>query len=405
METDPLIAREDKEKSSHSSAARCATLGALLGACAVARATWFGDGATLRASRWTMPPYPNGMPGTGTAMTHTLHVGCESARVKSFNPSFWTSEIVEARIVKHDYDTDNGRSGASFFKWEDGLVMNNLNNLQPGDTATFELQTNDLNYEYGYALKNANGDIHYEIGTVDAAPLGGATGTCTTGFGKYHNRIITHDWNRSEALGFIDATFGECKPNCMPENPDSPWDWSAEDRAKATQVMKTQPPTGLNARFMMFGVNSGGICTLNLHTQRGSCDDILVHFDPRPKTNNFITDNLRCGVWQGQYVYLPWSTSEMGSTQENDDTRWKFVFQYHTDGLDIELNGEHYAKYAWNSQDGGYNTVSYIEIEFDNRKHYRQGSSVGGHLGAHGCSLVAMMPPRSPLGAAAFTPP
>ena len=396
MDGSPLLGGRARSASSTT----WTTLGALgaLGALALTtRGAWKGQDATLEEALRYMPPYPQNPPGAGTPITYTLHVGCESSRVRSYNPTFWNSDIVEARIVRHNYP------GGKFFEWDDGLVMTNLANLQPGDTKTFELQTNQLNYEYGFALKNANGDIHYEVGAMGTGPISGSEGNCTTAFGKWHNRIITNDYKRSEYLGFVDATFGECNANCMPANPDSPWDWSDTDKAKATQVMKTQPPKGLNARFMMFGQNSGGICTLNLHTQRGTCDDILVHFDPRPKTNNFITDNLRCGVWQGQYVYLPWSDEKMGSVNENDDTRWKFVFQYHTDGLNIELNGEQYAKYAWNSQDGGYNTVSYIQIEFDNRKHYRQGA--GYPLGSHGCSLVAMMPPRTPLGAAAFTPP
>ena len=177
-------------------------------------------------------------------------------------------------------------------------------------------------------------------------------------------------------------------------------------------MMKKYPPTGLNGQFLMYGVNNGGICTMNLHTQRGDCDDILTHFDPRPKTNSFITDNLRCDRWQGQYETLPWITAEMGSVYENDNTRWKFTFQYHTDGLNILLNDEFYHKYAWDAQDGGYNTISYIQIEFLQDKHYRQGvtfhdpeSSEPDRSGTHGCTLLALMPPRTPLGAAAFEQP
>lgn len=96
----------------------------------------------------------------------------------------------------------------------------------------------------------------------------------------------------------------------------------------------------------------------------------------------------------------------------NDNTRWKFTFQYHRDGLNILLNEKFYHKYKWNIQDGGYNTISYIQIEFLQDKHHRQGvkwadpeSSEPARSGTHGCTLLALMPPRTPLGAAAFDEP
>jgi hypothetical protein len=131
-----------------------------LGALALTtRGAWKGEDATLEKARRRMPPYPQNPPGTGTPITYTLHVGCESSRVRSYRPTFWNSDIVEARIVRHNYP-----GGTKFFEWSDGLVMNDLANLQPGDTKTFELQTNRVNYEYGFALKNADGHIHYEVG-------------------------------------------------------------------------------------------------------------------------------------------------------------------------------------------------------------------------------------------------
>lgn len=187
-------------------------------------------------------------------------------------------------------------------------------------------------------------------------------------------------------------------------------DDAAKDKGSA--LMKKHPPKGLGGQFIMYGVNRDGVCTMNLHTERGTCDDILTHFDPRPKQNQFITDNKRCNRWQSQYRTFPWKTADLGSVQENDDTRWKFTFQYHTDGLNILLNDVYYGKYAWDSQDGGYNSVSYIQIEYLYDKHYRQGtpwndpeSSEPYRSATHGCKLLALMPPRTPLGAAAFQEP
>jgi len=362
-------------------------------------------------TRRYMPPAPKCAAGTSTPLTYTLHLGCESADLKSKYPKFFSGEyrdIVEARLVFHNYDVVNQRGEGSFFEWDEGLVMKD-DNLQPGDLKTFTVTTNKINYEYGFALKNKDGDILYEIGENGVSPL---EGDCVYGFGKYRNRVITTDWKRATDLGFIDITFGQCSANCMPGDPSNPWDWPAEAKKQGSQMMKKYPPKGLNGQFIMYGENKGGICTMNLHTQRGTCDDILTHFDPRPKDNQFITDNQRCKRWQGQYETMPWKKTDMGSTLENDNTRWKFTFQYHKDGLNILLNEKFYHKYKWSIQDGGYNTVSYIQIEFLQDKHHRQGvkwadpeSSEPSRSGTHGCTLLALMPPRTPLGAAAFDEP
>lgn len=391
-----------------------------------------GGGALLALSSWRSsggilvqktgvetgihPPRPKRNPGKSTPLTYTLHLGCENSDLIAKHPNFFSgdySSIVEARLVYHNYDvrSPTGGSSSGFFEWDKGLKMNSIN-LQTGDLKTFEITTNKINFEYGFALKNAQGHILYEIGEDNKSPLDDAE--CTYTFGKYRNRVVTHDWKAAETLGFIDHVFGSCKENCLPGDVNDPWSWSEEAKALGSAQIRSYPPTGLNGQFMMFGENKNGICTMNLHTQRGTCDDILIHFDPRPKTNTFITDNQRCGVWQSQYEVIDWDTAELGSVQENDETKWKFVFQYHTDGLNILLNGDFYHKYGWDSQDGGYNTVSYIQIEYLNDKHYRQGehwedpgvsASDLDRAGRHGCTLVALMPPRTPLGAEAFDEP
>ena len=361
-----------------------------------------------------MPPEPKRAPGQSTPITYTLHVGCESAGIKAKYPNFFNNgaKIVEARLVYHNFDIATKKGAKGFFEWDAGIPMPAIN-LQPGDTNTFSVRTNMVNYEYGYAIKNSNGDIAYEIGDEDNH--GFEDQSCLYGFGKWRNRVITRDARNSTTLGFVDAIFATCnKENCMPGDPEDPWSWDAGARERGSDLMKTNPPKGLNGQFMMFGVNKGGICTMNLHTQRGTCDDTMVHFDPRPKENRFITDNSRCGKWQGQYEILPWKNSEMGSVKENDNTKYKFIFQYHKDGLNILLNGKFYHKYGWSRQDTGYNSVSYIQVEFLNDKHYRQGqfypkwkqrAAVAGREATHECTLVALMPPRTAIGAAAFDDP
>ena len=370
------------------------------------------DPMQLEAVKKAMPPAPKRAAGTSTPLTYTLHLGCESDDVIAKYPSFfggdYTENIVEARIVFHNYNVRSRKGSNKFFKWKHGLVMNKVN-LQTADSLTFELTTNKINYEYGFALMNKDGQVLYEIGKKGESLL---EGDCAYAFGPYRNRVITSDWKRAKDLGFIDATFGRCAANCMPGDVNNPWDWDATLKDKGSTLMKNHPPTGLGGQFIMYGVNRDGICTMNLHTQRGTCDDILTHFDPRPKENRFITDNKRCDQWQGQLQEITWKAPDLGSVQENDETKWKFTFQYHTDGLNVLLNDVYYTKYQWNSQDGGYNTISYIQIEYLNDKHFRQGtpwadpeSSEPHRSGTHGCRLLALMPPRTPLGAAAFQEP
>lgn len=329
---------------------------------------------------------PHGEPGSQTPpLTYTLHLGCHDA---STDAAFFAEGIVEARVVRHNYGDD-----AHFFEWDEGIPMKRVN-LFPGDTSTFEAVTTDVNWEYGFALKNAAGVVKYEIGTqADGAPLA-LKETCANKFGEHWNRIIGWDSRMTSEPGYIDFVFGQCRRNCIPVG--DPHSWDAEERAKNTQMMLANPPKWLGSAFKMYGSADKGWCTINIHTQRGDSDDILMVFNPRPRQNWCIMDvatgclpavndpNGQCS-WAGALNTVPWNDAEMGRATGGDDTKWTFEFTYLEDGMGITLNGQPYYDYKWRSLDGGYDSVSYIQMN---------GGQPGLVYRTGECDLVASAHPR-----------
>lgn len=320
--------------------------------------------------------------GPSPTLTYTLHVGCENAEGGFFD------DIQEARIVRHGYGEHD------FFEWESGLVMNKVN-LFPGDAATFSLDTDGVNWEWGFAVKNSQGEIRYEIGTaLDGAPLA-RNDLCANSFGPYNNRIIGWDSRLTPEPGYIDYVFGSCARNCIPTG--DPHSWSDAERSKNTAKMLANPPRGLGSSFKMYGVAGKGWCTVNIHTQRGNSDDIMLVFNPRPVNRNIAMDtgtgctpavtdpNGQCN-WAGNLEYIPWNDAEMGVVQSTDMSKpWVYEFTYLANGMGITLNGEQLYTYTWRSSDAGYDAVSYIQMNGGQPSRvYRTGE----------CDLVASAHPR-----------
>ena len=292
-------------------------------------------------------------------LTYTLHIGCEGAEGGMYD------DIVEARIVRHNYGSK------SFFDWEQGIPLEKVN-LFPGDTGTFSADTNAVNWEWGFAIKDSSGNVRYENGRMKhRSPLAGKD-ECANMFGAYWNRIIGWDSRRTPEPGYIDYVFGSCARNCIPTG--DPHSWSEEERAKNTQKMLANPPKGLGSAFKMYGVAGLGWCTINIHTTRGTSDDIMMVFNPRSRENRCIMDvatgctpavsdpNGQCH-WTGNYDTVPWNDAEMGTPTSTDMSRtWLFEFTYLETGMGITLNGKPYFTYRWRSNDAGYDGVSYIQM-------------------------------------------
>jgi len=287
--------------------------------------------------------------GNAPMVQYNLHLGCEDDVVKSRSGNFWTSPVVEARLVYHNYQQDD------FFSWENGIPMQKVN-IYPGDSQTWAVDTNVPDWEYGFALKNAAGQILYEIGDDKMEDMPSSTAPlfqqkeCTNMYGMHHNRMAPLDVANSTRAGYVDTTFGSCRNDCVLEG--DPWEWSAADKERMTEVMKNNPPKGLGSSFMMYGTTSPGVCTLNLYAQAGcgiSTDDIVLHADPRPNQNKMIFDFLTCGHWSGDYS--GWRTQawtsmpEVGPANEQaTDTKWKYTYEYTANGLQVEIESSTTAK-------------------------------------------------------------
>lgn len=309
--------------------------------------------------------------GNKPIVTYTLHLGCESDELKAANPSFWARPVTEARLVYHNLNSH------VFFDWEHGLKMT-AEDLAPGDSQTFFVDTDVPNWEYGFALKNDAGEILYEIGNggangarhgVPTAPLFRSK-ECTNAYGGFHNRMAPIDVMKTSTPGFVDASFGSCKPDCIPRG--AYWDRPLADKQRMTAVMKTNPPRGLGAKFSMFGTNKQGVCTMNIHNQNGAYDDIMIHVDPRPKDSKSIIDFKTAGKWAGDYSgwrTQPWDEAALGPKLENDpNKKWWYTYEYANEGLKVYLNGAYKFTASWRST-RAYEHATYIDIWWSTARH------------------------------------
>jgi hypothetical protein len=328
--------------------------------------------------------------GNKPMITYVLHLGCETAAVTALNPTFWASPVVEARLVFHNV------GAGDFFSWKKGLVMTEVNEY-PGDSKSYEVTTDVPNWEYGFALRNQAGEIVYEIGVGGGkaranrrpvAPLFHQK-ECTNSYGGFHNRMAPIDVLRAPSPGFVDTVFGACASDCRPAG--DYWSWSVADKQRMTEVMKTNPPTGLGAKFTMFGVNADGVCTMNIHNQNGNYDDIMLHYDARPKQGKSIIDFKTAGSWAGDYSGWRtqlWPTTYVGPTAENDpNIKWWYTYEYTNTGLRVSLNGNTLFTAPWRSA-GAYKHVSYIDLGWQTNDHIKSTPGV--------CYLTPEAPPRAP---------
>ena len=142
--------------------------------------------------------------------------------MKYLNPDFWFSPLVNAYIVKHNYGTDDMFS-------LDGAVEMTRKELSDG-VYGYEATTDQVDWEYGYALQNKRGEVWYEIG-ANPAPL--YAENCTQMYGSYYNRIAPNDATKS-------SLFGSCLNACPEDYRDS-----AYCRKPLTEAISATAPARL----------------------------------------------------------------------------------------------------------------------------------------------------------------
>ena len=233
----PLVASRRQSVLNSRKVVACLVLamGCLVALAARGLAPWATAVHTLgeRAKTWRTyryrgvvlhPPWRARVDRQPGMKTFVVHTGCVDAEVKSVKPGFFDVPIIAARLVRHNMGSPK------MFDWDDGLEMT-LVEVDPADAAndprSFMVRTSMVNWEYGFALKAADGRVLYEIGMGGPqakahgerpAPLAriardksveNSERRCVTRQGLYFNRVLTTEPN--EEISYV---FGSCKTQC-----------------------------------------------------------------------------------------------------------------------------------------------------------------------------------------------
>ena len=210
---------------------RFAATGSRLGASRAqrrknARARRIRDGAVAAAG---LAPKPDPS-APKVPVKFRVFTSCIDDRVRALAPAgFFDAAIADVRVVHHNYRTYGPEN---FFVWERGYETTPFDEASAYGSG-FEVTTDLVDWEFGFALKNANGVEWYEIGVGEQgvkkglaavkAPLAGlningddhAPG-CAQVYGDYFNRAFTREEKEGGVISYV---FGSCAETCAPPPP------------------------------------------------------------------------------------------------------------------------------------------------------------------------------------------
>ena len=213
---------------------RFAATGSRLGASRAqrrknARARRIRDGAVAAAG---LAPKPDPS-APKVPVKFRVFTSCIDDRVRALAPAgFFDAAIADVRVVHHNYRTYGPEN---FFVWERGYETTPFDEASAYGSG-FEVTTDLVDWEFGFALKNANGVEWYEIGVGEQgvkkglaavkAPLAGlningddhAPG-CAQVYGDYFNRAFTREEKEGGVISYV---FGSCAETCVPPPPPPP---------------------------------------------------------------------------------------------------------------------------------------------------------------------------------------
>jgi len=153
-----------------------------------------------------LAPAPSGTQG---AVTFKLHTYCKTDATKREHGDFFLEGTKEAYIVRHNY------RASKFFEINDGIKMDRVKFT--GGEWGYQVTTNQVNFEWGFALKTENGnsdaDVLKEIGKRDSLL---SYEHCTQKYGSYFNRVMT-----LESGSTREFVFGSCDSVCPPDYVDT----------------------------------------------------------------------------------------------------------------------------------------------------------------------------------------
>jgi hypothetical protein len=194
-----------------------------------ARARRIRDKAVAEAG---MAPKPDST-APKVPVTFRVLTSCIDDRVRALAPAgFFDAAIVAARVVSHNYDTYGPEN---FFAWKNGYKTTPFDDPSAYGSG-FQVTTDAIDWEFGFALKNANGVEWYEIGVGERgvkkglaavkAPLAGLNINgddgepgCAQLYGDYFNRAFTREEKEGNVISYV---FGSCAETCVPPPPPPP---------------------------------------------------------------------------------------------------------------------------------------------------------------------------------------
>jgi len=198
---------------------------------------------------WGLPP---DMTNSAPTTTFKLHTACKPQAVRDAYAQFFLDGTKEAYVVRHNFGEDG------FFETKEALKMNivDISDSEIG----FQLTTNEVNWEWGFALKNVDtGEWAYEIGE-EGTPL--AFENCSQRYGTYFNRALTREEDAT-----VEYVFGSCATDCSAFE-DTSYTSRAEDGTipacpdKSMKLTKTDDARLINIRSAELVGNANWIAGL-----------------------------------------------------------------------------------------------------------------------------------------------
>ena len=154
--------------------------------------------------------------------TYVLDARCVSAETRALNPIFFRpgAVVVAASIVRHDPSTADLGVDADPTATARGMHSNSaLGMRRPGADERFIIETDALDGDWGFAIRNNYDDVFYEVGDDEGAPMWDRV--CETrAFGE-RIRDLVRGWIPSQREGrrgrTVEYVFGSCDRRCPPE--------------------------------------------------------------------------------------------------------------------------------------------------------------------------------------------
>lgn len=276
----------------------------------------------------------------GVMSRFIVRTRCIPDSVKATNPNFFRegTNITGAMIVRHNLDTP------SFFPtFEDGFVMTPVTYDMTGyewdwEEGRFLLETDQVDWEWGFALVNSEGEIFYEIGDK-GKPL--YQGTCPdlvhfdSPTQQFYNRLFTKE---QDAGGKVDYVFGTCDQTCPQETFN---DWSPAKRKILTDQVKANTPNEVGSEFTMYGTAGLGVCQFDI-LAAGNYDpndqyaqDRLLHFAPNDRVPYCHTNTRKDHQWSGENTWPDaWPLGPRGDPTST--AQWRIRIKLESSYMDVQ---------------------------------------------------------------------